>query len=111
MKQEDNWIFAIKKDDLGNGEKKPLLIEGNKLLVLRIDDDFFAMSNKCPHMECPLSKGTLEEYVIKCPCHDWRFDVREGKFLDAEEIRVPIYETRIMEEGVFVNLRKEGAGK
>ncbi|WMW21397.1 Rieske (2Fe-2S) protein [Methanolobus mangrovi] len=109
MKQENNWIFALKADDLNDGEKKPLLIEGNKVLVLRIDGDFFAMSNKCPHMECPLSKGTLEQYVIKCPCHDWKFDIRNGEFLDAREIKVPLYEIKVMEGSVFVNL--EGADK
>jgi 3-phenylpropionate/trans-cinnamate dioxygenase ferredoxin subunit len=60
-------------------------------------------------MECPLSKGTLEGYVIKCPCHGWKFDIRNGEFLDATEIKVPIYETSLMEGSVFVNM--EGADK
>ncbi len=109
MNQESRWIFAIKEDELADGEKKALLIEGNKVLLLRKDGVFFAMSNKCPHMECPLSKGTLEDHVIKCGCHDWKFDIRNGEFLDAREIKVPIYGTKVMEGSVFVNL--EGAGK
>ncbi|WP_407355470.1 Rieske (2Fe-2S) protein [Methanolobus sp. WCC5] len=109
MTQENKWILAIKENELADGDKKALLLEGNKVLVLRIDGDFYAMSNKCPHMQCPLSKGTLEGYVIKCPCHDWKFDIRNGEFLDATEIKVPIYETSLMEGSVFVNM--EGAGK
>jgi 3-phenylpropionate/trans-cinnamate dioxygenase ferredoxin subunit len=109
MTQENKWILAIKENELADGDKKALLLEGNKVLVLRIDGDFYAMSNKCPHMECPLSKGTLEGYVIKCPCHDWKFDIRNGEFLDATEIKVPIYETSLMEGSVFVNM--EGADK
>ncbi len=109
MNQERRWIFALKEDDIADGEKRPLLVEGEKMLLIRKDGEFFAISNKCPHMECPLSKGTLEEYVIKCPCHDWRFDIRNGEFLDAKEIRVRTYETSIMEGSVFVNM--EGAGK
>ncbi len=109
MNREKRWIFAIKEDEMADGDKKPLLLEGEKVLLLRKDGDFFAISNKCPHMECPLSKGTLEGHVIKCPCHDWRFDIRSGEFLDAKEIKVPFYETSIMEGSVFVNV--EGAGK
>lgn len=109
MNQENKWVFAIKEDELADGEKKPLLIEGHKILLLRIDGDFFAISNKCPHMECPLSKGTLEGYVIKCPCHDWRFDVRNGNFIDATEIKARIYDTSIMEGNVLICM--EGAVK
>jgi len=29
--------------------------------------------------------------VITCPCHDWRFDVRTGEFLDAPEVRLAVY--------------------
>lgn len=109
MDQKSKWVMAIREDELPDGEKKALLLEGNKVLILRKESTFFAMSNKCPHMECPLSKGTLEQYVIVCPCHDWRFDIRTGEFLDANEIKVPIYETKVTDGNVFVNI--EGAGE
>lgn len=108
MNVESRWILAIREDELPDGEKTALLLEGNKVLLLRKEGVFFAISNKCPHMECPLSKGTLEDYVIKCGCHDWKFDIRNGEFLDAIEIKVPVYETKVMDGSVFVNL--EGAG-
>ncbi|WP_342304062.1 Rieske (2Fe-2S) protein [Methanolobus sp. ZRKC5] len=104
MNQESKWIFAIKEDELADDEKKALLLEDDKVLLIRKDGLFFAISNKCPHMECPLSKGTLEQYILKCPCHDWRFDIRSGEFLDAKEIRVSVYETKLMDGGVFVNM-------
>lgn len=86
-----------------------MLLEGNKVLLLRKGGNFFAMSNKCPHMGCSLSKGTLKEYVIKCPCHDWRFDIRSGEFIDAKEIKLQVYETRIVDGSVFVNMAVEGS--
>ncbi|MDG6243381.1 MAG: Rieske (2Fe-2S) protein [Methanolobus sp.] len=109
MNQENKWTFAIKEDEFADGDKKPLLIEDHKILLVRINGDFYAISNKCPHMGCPLSKGVLEGYVIKCPCHDWKFDIRNGEFLDATEIKVHVYETSLMEGSVFVNM--EGAVK
>ena len=109
MNKESAWILAIRENEIAEGDKKALLLEGNKVLLLRKDGVLFAMSNECPHMECALSKGSLEGYVLKCPCHDWRFDIRSGEFLDAKEIKVPIYETRITEGNIFVNM--EGAGK
>lgn len=109
MDQESKWIMAIKEDELPEGEKTALLLEGNKVLLLKKEGVFFAMSNKCPHMECPLSKGTLEQYLIVCPCHDWKFDIRNGEFLNAKEIKVPVYKTKVEDGSVFVNMG--GAGE
>lgn len=100
------WFFAIAENELDEGEKKPLLIEGDKLLLLRQGGDFYAISNKCPHMDCPLSKGTLNGYVIQCPCHDWQFDIRSGEFLNAEEIKVPAYETKAADGKIYVNMER-----
>lgn len=108
MNTKDRWILAIKANELHDGEKKALLLEGNKILLLNSENRFFAISNVCPHMECPLSKGVVEEYLIKCPCHDWKFDIRSGEFTDAREIQLPVYETKIVDGNIFVNM--EGAG-
>lgn len=100
------WFFTMDENELGDDEKKLLLVEGEKLLLLRQEGVFYAISNKCPHMDCPFSKGTLEGYVIKCPCHDWRFDIRSGEFLNAREIKVPVYETKVADGKVYVNMER-----
>ncbi|WP_239451373.1 Rieske (2Fe-2S) protein [Methanosarcina horonobensis] len=33
-------------------------------------------------MECPLDKGRLEEFMLICPCHGRRFDIRTGECLN-----------------------------
>jgi 3-phenylpropionate/trans-cinnamate dioxygenase ferredoxin subunit len=74
------------------------------LLIRKAADELFAVSNRCAHMSCPLRNGKLEGYVLSCPCHDWRFDIRTGRFLDAPEIAIQVYETRIEEGNVWVKL-------
>ncbi|MDP2217368.1 MAG: Rieske (2Fe-2S) protein [Methanolobus sp.] len=100
------WFLAINESDLDDGEKKPLLLEGTKMLLVRQESSFYALSNICPHMNCPLSKGILDEYVIQCLCHDWRFDIRNGEFLDAKEIKIDSYETKVTDGKVYVNIEK-----
>ena len=102
--QEDRWVLAIDEAEIGNGEKKAVRVEDHKLLLVKLDDTFYAISNICPHMGCPLSKGTLEGSVITCACHDWQFDVKSGEFLAAREIKVPVYATRVSENKVLVDL-------
>ncbi|MBC7085483.1 MAG: Rieske (2Fe-2S) protein [Methanomethylovorans sp.] len=101
---KEKWIYAIKETEMKDGEKKALIIDGQKIVLIRKGREFFALSNKCVHMECPLSKGELEGYIIKCPCHDWRFDIRNGEFLDARELKVPIYELKVSDGNVYLNI-------
>ena len=63
-----------------------------------------AIANRCAHMACPLEGGACEAFLITCPCHDWRFDVRTGAFVDAPEIAIPTYPVRVTDGEVFVSL-------
>ena len=71
---------------------------------VRLGDQLHAVRNRCYHMGGPLEGGLLEGAVLTCPCHDWRFDVRDGRFLDAPELSIPVYETRVEDGKVLVNL-------
>ena len=82
-------------------EKFPL---GLPLLLIRKGAEVFVLENRCAHMGCPLAAGTLEGYILTCPCHDWRFDIRGGTFLDAPEIAVRIYPSELRGGKVMVVL-------
>jgi 3-phenylpropionate/trans-cinnamate dioxygenase ferredoxin subunit len=56
-------------------------------------------------MACPLEGGKLEGATLTCPCHDWRFDVRSGEFLDAPELRITTFATKVEDGKVLVELK------
>lgn len=101
----ENWVFALNEDEIVDGDKKPLLVNDEKIALIKKENKIYALSNKCPHMECPLSRGKLNDYIIICPCHDWEFDIRTGEFLASKEIKVPIFETKIEDKKIYVNMR------
>jgi 3-phenylpropionate/trans-cinnamate dioxygenase ferredoxin subunit len=43
-------------------------------------------------MACPLLLGTLDGHTLTCACHDWRFDIRTGRFLSAPELGLATYD-------------------
>ncbi len=98
----DTWIFAIGENDIKDGEMKQVTVDGERLLLLRKSGTFYALSDKCPHMGCSLAKGTFKDFIIQCPCHNWRFDVRSGEFADAKQIKVPSYATKVTDAKVFI---------
>jgi 3-phenylpropionate/trans-cinnamate dioxygenase ferredoxin subunit len=91
---EPSWIDVLDDAALQEGQMAAAYPLGVNVVLARVGGAVYAVSGKCAHMACPLFAGTLEGYTITCPCHDWRFDVRTGAFLDAPELRLPVYPTR-----------------
>lgn len=71
----------LKTSELADGKMKKVNIGDSDVLIARIDDEFFAVNNKCPHMGGDLSKGTLEGTIITCPRHHSQFDVTTGQVI------------------------------
>ncbi len=59
-------------------------LDGQQVLIINIDDEYFAISEMCTHAKISLFEGVVEDYQISCPKHGARFEVRNGK-----EIRMP----------------------
>nr|WP_269446504.1 Rieske (2Fe-2S) protein [Methanocella arvoryzae] len=77
---------------------------GIPVLLVKKQGTVYALSNKCAHMGCTLSRGTLWGYTIQCPCHEWSFDIRTGTFITAGQIRIPVYETKVENNKIYVKI-------
>ncbi len=56
-------------------------IEDKEILLVNIDNKYYATDSKCPHMKGELNEGRLEESHIICPKHGSVFDVKTGKLV------------------------------
>lgn len=53
---------------------------GNKYLVYKLSDGYFATSAKCTHLFKSLEKGVIvSDKTIRCPLHRAEFDIRSGQ--------------------------------
>ncbi len=71
-------VEAGKTSQFENGVMKKLDIQGREILLARVDDNYYAANNRCPHMSGDLSRGKLEGTVVTCPRHSSQFDLRDG---------------------------------
>lgn len=101
---EPSWVFAIEDNKLQDNFVNMVFPNGLPVLLVKKAGEIYAISNKCAHMACALAGGTLKDYIIKCPCHDWKFDIRTGEFLDAKEIKLKVYEWKSSEGKIFIKI-------
>ena len=101
----ERWLPMMNDDALREQGMAAVFPKGLPvLLIKKAAGEIYAFANKCPHMGCPLNRGHLDGYVLQCPCHDWRFDIRTGVFTDAAELSLRTYEWRIAEGRIFIKL-------
>ena len=50
-----------------------------EILLTNIQDSYYAVENKCPHMGGSLYEGELKGNLIICPKHGSMFDITNGK--------------------------------
>jgi NAD(P)H-dependent nitrite reductase small subunit len=98
------FVRAARAEELENGRGRTVQAAGHWLAVFRIDDEFYAIGNACPHMAGPLGAGRIEGHVVVCPLHYWRIDVRTGASPTNAHVRVPVYEVRVDDGWVCVRL-------
>jgi len=102
---EGGWVRVLKAEALREQGMAAVFPKGLPVLLIRkTADEIYAVANKCPHMGCPLYRGRLDGYTLQCPCHDWRFDIRTGVFLDAPEISLRVHEWKISEGHIQVKV-------
>ena len=55
------WIRNVlcKKDEISSGETKIFQIRRTSIVVVRKEDEFYALRNWCPHQGAELGKGVL----------------------------------------------------
>lgn len=73
-----SFVEAGKTDEFNSGTMKEVEVQGNKVLLARVGDKYFAASGRCPHMGGTLAHGKLDGTVVTCPLHGSQFDLSDG---------------------------------
>ncbi len=101
---EQGFVSCIKERDIKDGQMKAIRVKGRPILLIRKGDQYFGLSNRCPHMGCSFEGGILREYKLMCPCHGWKFDVRNGAYEENKEIVLTSYPCKIQNGKVYIKL-------
>jgi len=106
------FVLAATTSELANGAMKAVDIEGQELLLAKIQDGYYAVGRRCTHMAENLCDGTLDGPVVTCPRHGARFDLTSGKavgkaklmFLSTMPKDLATYPVKIEGTEVFVGV-------
>ncbi|MDO8526273.1 MAG: non-heme iron oxygenase ferredoxin subunit [Deltaproteobacteria bacterium] len=72
---------VAKTSDIAPGTAKQVEVDGEPIAIFNVNGEFFAISDTCSHAQASLSEGAVEDFVVTCPWHGARFDIKTGKNL------------------------------
>ena len=77
----------------------------HRIAMFRIQDDVYAIGDRCSHAEASLSEGEIWDTTVECPRHGSEFDLRTGEpgALPAT-VPVPVYEVSVEDGTVYLEL-------
>ncbi len=91
-------------EDLAEGESTTVRV-GNKLIALFCaGGQYHAIDDVCPHMGASLAAGHVENGVVTCPWHAWRFSIVDGTWMDNKRIKIGSYPARVADGEVQVEV-------
>lgn len=87
MKSTDSFIEVASASDIAAGEMLRVHAHGAWIVLVNLDQKYFAIADTCTHEDASLYKGVLKDGCIRCPLHGSRFDIKTGQPLEepAEE--------------------------
>ena len=72
------------------------------------EDQFFALEDKCPHKNGPLSQGIVHDGCVTCPLHNWVISLKTGQAQGADEGETKTYTVIVRDERLLLDLEELG---
>lgn len=97
-------IFVARVSEFVPGRARVVRCGRVDVAVFLDQGTFHAFKDACPHQGHPLHSGRIEQGVLSCPGHNWRFELATGRCLKGDaELSLKRYKVEIQGGGVFVD--------
>jgi nitrite reductase/ring-hydroxylating ferredoxin subunit len=106
----NEWTDAVGLLDLVDRRSVRVVIDGQAVLVLKADDQVFAIGNQCTHQGAGLDKGVIRiagsVRTVTCPAHGSIFRLDDGRVMRPPATKpVPVYDVKVEDDRVWVRSR------
>ena len=95
------------EEDLPIGKSAIISAGEDKIALFNYKGKYYAIANKCPHRGSPLGEGRIEEGIVICPGHEWRFKLESGANMQNPELFIPTYPVKTKNDNIYIGLEGE----
>ena len=78
------------------------LDDNQQIVIFQVDQNYYALENRCPHAGAFLHEGIIEGHVLTCIWHGWKFDLESGQSLNEYWARLKTYNLKVKDNEVYL---------
>jgi len=99
------WIEVGALEDIPRQGARVVRRPDGDIAVFRtLDDEVYALRDRCPHLGGPLSQGIVHGRRVACPLHDWKVHLDTGAAVAPDEGCAARYPVRVENGRVLLSL-------
>ena len=107
-------------EEIPPGGRKIVKVEGREVGVFNLEGRYYALKNVCRHQGARVCLGKVsgttlpsrvyeyaygrEGQILRCPWHGWEYDIKTGRSLFDEDVKVVTYGVVVDGGKVYVEL-------
>jgi 3-phenylpropionate/trans-cinnamate dioxygenase ferredoxin subunit len=107
MSDSEGYSPLIDEKELQEGQMKVVRAEGKPVLFVKQKGKVYVIDDRCPHMGCKFSGGSLDGEVVICPCHEWRFNLESGEYEEDSDYVLTAYPFKVVDGKIWVKLEED----
>jgi nitrite reductase (NADH) small subunit/3-phenylpropionate/trans-cinnamate dioxygenase ferredoxin subunit len=96
------FVTVAKVESIPPGQSRVVVVGDRLIAIFHDRGQFHAISDVCPHMGASLGEGHLENGIVTCPWHGWRFRIADGTWCDNPCIKIDRFEVRVVGDEIQV---------
>jgi nitrite reductase (NADH) small subunit/3-phenylpropionate/trans-cinnamate dioxygenase ferredoxin subunit len=97
------FITVAKVGSIPAGSGSAMAVGDRLVAVFNLGGgQYYAIDDLCPHMGASLAAGHVENEIVTCPWHAWRFRVTDGTWCDNPRIKTQAFEVRVVGDEIQV---------
>jgi nitrite reductase/ring-hydroxylating ferredoxin subunit len=94
-RKESGWVPGPQADAVPPGGMVRFDVDDDSFIITNVDNRLAAFRNECVHQGLSLDGGLLEDGVLTCPWHGFRFQADTGECLTAPGAQLPQVPLRV----------------
>jgi nitrite reductase/ring-hydroxylating ferredoxin subunit len=99
----EDFVKVAQTKDIQPSTMKAVDLASERVCIVNVEGNYYAIGNVCTHVGGPLNEGTVEGHEVECPWHGSKFDVRTGEVTKPPARQaVPKYEVKIEDTNILV---------
>lgn len=105
------WTEVATSDALVDRRPLRVTVDNEPVLLLKADEELFAIGNQCTHQGAALEKGVVKiagsVRTVTCPAHGSMFRLDDGKVMRPPAARpAQVYDVKVESDRVFLRPRQ-----